>query len=333
MLILILFLVASLIGCASNQPLSQSIQLAEFLSSASCASGEFRGSGIGKSEDEALSIARSDLAMHINSSLKVSTKLIQSQQVFNGNENLSSEYESKIVMQANLQNAQDAYVLRVERSAGEVGAIVCMSRADAAKGFLEQQRLVLDSMVLASNTALNTEHPKHKNEAWQRTQMYHNNIVAIQNLLNGWGVAKADYFDKANEIYSKTREDYKNYCVDVKLHWNPEKKSNYSDIAFERLSKNLKMEKSPCQGSGISLNYKSSEPECLIKFGVNTCSCTQSLSVAACDGTEYTQLKSNEMEAHQKLDFALEKLQKSLKSAEFWNQWIQEIKQWNPQCE
>jgi len=328
--LLILFLAAFLIGCASSPPASQSIQLAESLSSVSCASCEFRGAGVGKSEDEALNIARSDLAMQINSSLKVQTKYRQIQQISNGKENIGSKYESELVVEANLLNAQDAHVIRVERRAGEAGAVVCMAKADAAKSFLERQRLLTDSLELASNTALNTEHPKHKNEAWQKTQMLYNDFVRIQYLLDGWEV-KSPYL--ASEIHSKAMEDYKNYCQAVKLHWNTERETPYSEIAFSKLSGSIKMEKSPCAGKGISLAYKGSGPECSVKFGLNTCSYAQSLSLDACAGTEYTQLKGDAIGAHQKSEFALEKLQSNLKSAEFWNQWIREIKQWSPQCE
>jgi len=205
-----------------------------------------------------------------------------------------------------------------------------MSKVDAAKGFLERQRQVKDSLEMASNTMLNTEHPKHKNEAWRKTQMLYNDFIRIQYLLNGWEV-KSPYL--ADEIYSKTRENYKNYCQAVKLHWDAEMETPYSEIAFYKLSGSIKMERSPCTGRGILLAYRGSEPQCSLGFGYNNCSYKQSLSVLTCDGTEYLQLKSEAVGSHKELDFAIEKLQNNLKSAEFWNQWIQEIKLWNPQCE
>jgi len=44
---------------------------------------------------------------------------------------------------------------------------------------------VLDSLGIAANTALSTEHPRQKNEAWQRTQALYNDFVRIQFLLEG----------------------------------------------------------------------------------------------------------------------------------------------------
>ena len=311
-----------LFGCASTARQEEPV--------AECQPSEFRGFGVGENENEALVEARSALAGQINSSINVTIEHMVSQQVSNGKENLNTGYESRATMESSLPNAQDARIVRSKRNGNKTSIVVCMTKADAAKGFLERQRLLADSLELASSTELNTEHPKQKNEAWRKTQMLYNEFMRIQYLLDGWEV-KSPY--TANEIYSKTREDYKNYCQTAKLYWNPEKETAYSEIAFSKLSGGIKMEKSPCNGRGISLAYKGSEPECSVKFGLNTCTYAHLLSLNACDGTEYTQLKNDAMGVHQKPDYALEKLQGNLKSAEFWNQWINEIKQWSPQCE
>jgi len=311
-----------LMGCAST------VQQVE--PTAECLSGEFRGFGVGEKESEALAEARSALAGQVSSSVNVTIERIVSQQISNGKENLNKGYKSRTTIESALPNAHDARIVRNKRNGNKIGITVCMTKADAAKGFLERQRLMADSLELASSTELNTEHPKQKNEAWQKTQMLYSDFMRIQHLLDGWEV-KNPYM--ASDIYFKTREDYKNYCQTVKLHWNPERETLYSEIAFSKLSGSIKIEKSPCNGRGISLAYKGSEPECSVKFGLNTCTYAHSLSLNACDGTEYTQLKNDAMGAHQKPDFAKEKLQSNFKSAEFWNQWIKEIKQWSPQCE
>jgi len=329
MLLLALFLAAFLIGCASSPSVSQSIQLAESLGSASCASDEFRGSGIGKSEDEALSIARSNLAMQINSSLKVSTKYRQSQQVSNGQENLGSEYESELVVEANLLNAHDTRTLLVERKADETGAVVCMAKADAAKGFLERQRLVIDSLGLASNTASSTEHPRRKNEAWRKTQMLYTDFIRIQNLLEGWGV-KSPY--SADEIYSNARETYKNYCQSVKIFWQ-DAGNECSNAAFARLSKKIKIEKSKCSG-GLNLSFNCSEKCKSSSYGIE-CSYEPSLAIESCGGEKYSMLKvqtptiGSDMYNEAK---AREKLTENLSKADFFNEWEKEIKEWIPQC-
>jgi len=318
--LLALIIISVIIGCASNA------RQAEPAVAAECPADEFRGFGSGQSENEALTEAHSDLARQINSSVNVTIERVVNQQVSNGKENLNSEYETRTIIESSLPNAQDARII----SRNKTSVTVCMSKADAAKSFIERQRLEADSLALASSVELSTEQPRNKSEAWQRTQILYNSFMRIQYLLEGWGI-KSPY--SVDDIYSKAREDYKNYCQNAKLHWNPEKENIYSEMAFAALSQKVKIEKSPCADRGVSLAYKGSEPDCSMKFGLNNCSYTLSLSLRACDGTEYLQLKNEAMGAHQKSDFALEKLQGNLKSSEFWNKWIQEIKQWSPQCE
>jgi hypothetical protein len=317
-----------LIGCAPRPA-----PPAEPLNSAQCKTGEFRGVGIGTNEKEALNEAKSDLAKQIHSSVQVSEKYRQSQNVRNGKETLGSDFVSETLVEANLQNAHDARVLKVEQKVGKINTVVCMTKADAAKGFIERQRLVIDSLELASNTALKTEHPKRKNEAWHKTQTLWNEFARIQNLLDGWGIEKASFYEPASEIYSQTKEDYKNYCQTLKLHWQPERENDYSSIAFSMLSKNLKMEKSACQGNGISLVYRYAEPDCPKKFGVHNCSYKPSLSILSCDGTEYSLLENTVENSHQKQELALEKIKDTFKAADFWGKWEKEIKEWRPKCE
>jgi len=321
-------LIFMLIGCASGSA-PQNVTLAESLGSLNCASGEFRGAGIGKSEDEALNLARSDLAMQINSSIKVSSKYRQNQQIYGGKENLSSEYESELIVEANLLNAHDARVLRVERKAGEVGTVVCITKADAAKGFLERQRLVMDSLGLASNTALSAEHPKRKNEAWRRTQTLYNDFMKIQYLLEGWEV-KSPY--SADEMYSNARENYKNYCKGVKIFWQ-DAGNECSNATFATLSKKIKIEKSECSG-GLNLSFNCSEKCKSSSFGIE-CSYEPSLAIESCGGEKYSMLRAakpvtgGDMYNEAK---AKEKLGENISKAAFFNEWEKEIKEWVPQC-
>jgi len=309
-------------NCASTPKES----LYEILEKEQCPSGNFRGWGIADGEMAAVDLAKVNIASEMQDTISVQSKYIN--KVIDEKDN--TYFESQINRNYSINNASDAKIKFKKQQGKEIGIVVCMAKADAAKSFLERQRLLADSLELASNTELNTEHPKQKNKAWQKTQMLYNDFMRIQYLLEGWGV-KSPYM--ADEVYSKAREDYKNYCQTAKLHWNPEKNTLYSDIAFSKLSGNIKIEKSPCNDRGISLAYKGSEPHCSVEFGLNTCSYAQSLSIRTCDGTEYTQLKSEATGVHQKPKLALDKLQNNLKSAEFWNQWIKEIKQWSPQCE
>jgi hypothetical protein len=120
------------------------------------------------------------------------------------------------------------------------------------------------------------------------------------------------------------------------LHWNSEKETLYSDIAFAKLSQKFKIEKSVCVDKGISLVYKNLEPECEHAGVVNiyVCSLQPHLLLASCEGAEYRLFGgSNIKSSHEKENVALEKLQSKLKDESFWNEWEQGIKQWSPQCE
>ncbi|MDR1829738.1 MAG: hypothetical protein LBQ76_03110 [Candidatus Fibromonas sp.] len=329
-----------LISCASPerqpqtspqpQPVAEQWQPQTF---PECKSGEFSGTGVGEHESEALSEAHAALAKQINSSIEVITERMVNQQISNGKENLSSEYTSITIAKAALPNAHDARILYKKATGNKTSIAVCMTKADAAKGFIERQRLIADSLELASNTALKTEHPKHKNEAWHKTQTLWNEFAKIQTLLDGWGIEKTSFYEPANEIYSQAREDYKGYCQTSKLHWKPERETEYSSIAFSTLSKNLKMEKSPCKSNGISLIYKKADPDCSHKFGIYNCLYKPSLSLLSCKGTEYLLLESVLENSHQKQDLALEKLKDSFKAADFWEKWVREIEEWGARCE
>jgi len=313
-----------LISCASTEQVKPVV----------CKADEFSGFGVGEHESEALSEAHSSLAKQINSSVKVTIERMVNQQVSNGKEDLNSVYESKTTIEATLPNAHDARIVSKKRNGNKINIAVCMTKADAAKGFIERQRLVADSLDLVSHVLMNTGHPKHKNEAWHKTQILWNEFARIQNLLDGWGIAKASFYEPANKIYSQTREEYKGYCQTFKLHWKPPKReTDYSSMAFSILSKNLKIEKSACKGNGISLVYKNSEPDCSYKFGIYNCSCKPSLSLLSCDGTEYLLLENTVENSHQKQELALEKMKDAFKSADFWEKWEKEIKEWSPKCE
>jgi len=319
--ILIALIIPMLMGCASTvQQVEPAVE---------CFSGEFRGFGVGEGENDALAEAHSALSRQINSSVNVTIERIVSQQISNGKENLNTEYESRTTIESTLPNAHDARIVRSKRNGNKINVTVCMTKADAAKGFLERQRLVADSLGLASNTALNTEHPKHKNEAWQKTQMLYSDFMRIQHLLDGWGI-KSPY--SADEIYSKAMEDYKNYCQGMKVFWQ-DSGNECSEAVFAMLSKRIKMEKSECSG-GLSLSFNCLEKCKSSSFGIE-CSYEPSLAIESCGGEKYSMLKAKEpvtgSDAYNK-NMARENLIENLPKAIFFNEWEKEIKEWVPQC-
>jgi len=313
-----------LIGCAPTARQAEPVP--------ECRAGEFHGFGVGENENEALDEAYSSLAKQISSSVNVTTERTVSQRISNGKEDLASGYESKTVMESSLSNAHDARIAGSKRNGNKINVTVCMTKADAAKGFLERQRLVADSLELASNAELSTEHPKHKNEAWRKTQMLWGELVRIQTLLVGWGVANAALFGKASDAYDSTKSDYQTYCKNIKIHWK-DSDSQCSKAAFAELSKRAKIEKSECL-NGLNLNFNCLEKCKSSSYGVE-CSYEPSLAIESCSGEKYSLLKvgipatGNDMYNEGK---AMERLAENFSKAFFFNEWEKEIKKWVPQC-
>jgi len=177
---------------------------------------------------------------------------------------------------------------------------------------------------------LSTEHPKHKNNAWHKTQMLWREFVRLRGLLEGWGL-KSPY--SADETYAKTKENYKNYCQGLKTFWR-DAGDECSDAIFAILSKKIKIEKSQCSEEGLNLGFNCIERCKSSAYGIE-CSYEPSLSIEACGGETYSLLKTQgpvvgtDMYTDAK---AREKLLENLSTAVFLNEWEKEIKEWIPQC-
>jgi hypothetical protein len=303
--------------------------LHQVLEEASCPNqNDFRGVGIGASESEALAQARSDMALkHFSSKLKSDVQITAQ----NVNETASSTATINIGQEAALMNPQDAKLFYLARQNNEIGILACMSRSDAEKAYRQMQSQFLDSIEFTALFGMKTTHPKQKNEARRKVDSLWARALASQGLLESWGTGGD--IGKAKDFRDAMEDDYKDYCQTAKLHWNSEHETTYTEIAFANLSRKLRIEKSPCDGRGISLVYKNPDGKCE-HAGIFSCSHQPSLLLASCDGTEYRLLSvSNVVGFHQKEDVALERLQSKLRDEAFWNEWEREIKQWSPQCE
>jgi hypothetical protein len=315
-----------LVGCTAHPVVPPPVEPPE---PAQCVAGEFRGVGVGSDEKEALSDAKIDLAKQVHSSVRVSEKYSQSQNMQGGKETLGSDFVSETLVEANLLNAQDARVLSVEQKAGKVSTLVCMSREDAAKGFIERGRLVADSLDLVSHVLLNTSHPKLKNEAWNKTQKLWSEYVRIKNLLDSWSVKS---LAPKTEIIEKAADDYKSYCRSMKIHWE-DSENECSNAAFAKLSKKTNMERAACS-SGFRFSFSCEEKCKSLPFGVE-CSFEPSLAIENCDGEMYFLLRvpkpitGSDMHNRSK---ALDDLAGNLPKAAFFEQWEKEIREWVPQC-
>jgi len=140
--------------------------------------------------------------------------------------------------------------------------------------------------------------------------------------------------------YENVYAEIENDCgleASKKIHWNPEKKTAYSDIAFSKLSASIEMEKSSCpeksKSKDISLIYKGTEPECKAHGGPYGCSYQPSMLIVSCGGETLKSLESPTLVRgfDGQKEIAEKKLQEKLNTENFWNEWKQEIKQWSPQ--
>jgi predicted small lipoprotein YifL len=217
-------------------------------------------------------------------------------------------------------------------------AYAAVKKTDVAKGFAEQLRPKAESLEFAANAAINEKHPKLKSEAWQKTQAIWNEFAPLLIKTESLDKERAAPFKPMSELYARAREEYLGYCKTAKLYWK-EQNDVYSNVAFSKLSKNLKMEKKKtfegktCEGHGLLLVYKNTEHECKYA-GMFKCSHKPSMVISSCWDDEYRSLESPKVEAFQNVEeVALKRLHEKLEYESFWSEWEQEIKQWRPICE
>jgi len=274
---------------------------------------------IGRTPDKAREKAKAEIARSIISDIKSSTRMTDYSEEKDGvlRERAKFLETSRIESSLTLLGFKEAEAPKpLENGEYELRAYVCVQ--DIAKPYLEKQRILAESMEMSKD--------------WHKIQGSWNEFMGIQILLESLGT-ESKYFAPAKKFYEKARKNYKDNC-NAKIHWNPESKNAYSEIAFARLSGGIKMENTPCTGKGISLAYKG-EPACKSNGGPWGCSYQPSLRIADCNGSELRLLESPApiKGFDQKEELAVKKLQDKLKSENFWNEWEQEIKQRSPQCE
>jgi len=288
------------------------------------------GKNLGKARDE----AKAEIARSIISDVKANTKTTSYGEEVNGVFKESSNFleTSEIETKLRLYGVKEIETPKLQKNGEyELKTYICVK--DAANGFLEQQRLVADSLGFASTSVLSTKHPKQKNEAWQRTRTLWNEFMKIQILLDVLEVESL-YLTKSKGIYSKTIADYKNYCRNTKVFWQ-DAGNECSGTVFSMLSNKIKMEKSQCSASGLKLNLNCSET-CSSSFGLEVeCSVSPSLAIESCGGEKYRTLTNEPVKgSHQhNKSIAKKDMIDNLSRADFFNKWEAEILGWVPQCE
>jgi hypothetical protein len=319
-----------------NPPLIKSLIFALALASQAladfnCQEGSFISTTVlGKTPDKAREKAKAEIARNIISNIKSSTKITDYSEEINGSLKEYSTFLETSEMESNLTlfGFQELEPPKRQKN-GEYELKVYICTKDAAKSFLEKQRLVADSLELASNTALNTKHPKHKNEALRKAQMLWGEFIRTKSLLEVLGVENPY---PAEEIYSKAMADYKNYCKSTKVFWQ-DSGNECSETIFSMLSKKIKMGKSKCLG-GLKLSFNCPEKCVGSSLGIE-CSSNLSLAIESCGGEKYSTLKIKEpiigSDSYSK-NMARENMVENLSKMDFLVEWEKEIMEWVPQC-
>jgi len=296
-----------------------------------CNGGSFLSTTVsGKSPDKVREKAKAEIAKNIISNIKSNTKTTDYSEERDGVFIESSKFSETSEIESNLTLSGFKEIESPKRQKNgeyELKSYICIK--DAAKGFLEHQQFVSDSLLLAANIELNTKHPKHKNEAWKRTRMLWVEFMKHQKLLDVLGV-ESPY--PAREIYARAKSDYENYCRNAKVFWQ-DAGNECSKTVFAMLSSKLKIEKSKCSG-WLKLNLNCAEKCTGSSLGIE-CSTNPSLAIESCDGEKYSILKIkepiNSSHPHNK-NVAMENLIENLSKSTFFDEWEKEIKEWIPQC-
>ncbi|MDR2555542.1 MAG: hypothetical protein LBC64_08965 [Fibromonadaceae bacterium] len=297
---------------------------------ANCGGSFLSTTVLGKNPDNARAKAKTEIAQSIISNVKSQTKMTDQSEEIDGVLKESSKFSETSEIESNLTLLGFKEIETPKRQKNgefELKSYICAK--DAAKGFLEQQRLLSDSLSLAANTALSTKHPKHKNEAWQKTRRLWVEFIKLQKLLEVLGV-ESPY--PAKEIYTRAKANYESYCRSVKVFWQ-DAGNECSKTVFSMLSNKIRMEKSKCS-NGLKLDLNCPE-KCASSSIEIECSVNPSLAIESCGGEKYSMLKIKEpiTASHsQKKNLAMENLIENLPKAVFWSEWEKEIKEWIPKC-
>ncbi|WP_295037410.1 hypothetical protein [uncultured Fibrobacter sp.] len=329
---------AVLWGCASNEATVQTqpsvaqapkVPVSQELNAIACSEGELRGSGLAGGYDQALSYAVSQIATQIQSSV-VSTSVMQTRSDVSasGNEEISSSFDRKSQVQAEIRNRQDVHVRETIAHDGVVGVVACMSRADAAKPFREDYLGARDALVAAVAVLSVTSHPLDKFGSYEKVTAAYSKYRAALQVLSSLGFNETSA--EVEDGYAKAVENYIGFRSKYKVYIDGAFESEEGKILFEQISGDVKLQsrEDSCD-VGLVLELEISAPSC--KEGALGVSCTEvvALNGKSCKGETYFTLggtlkgigRSDENEAKAKL-------LKSASKNDFVADWKKEISRW-----
>jgi len=307
------------LGCAqSKRSKARDFSLEEI----SCPADFIRGSGIGESELEAITIARAEISSQIKLSITVAREQYEKQFLSENKEILEMEFNSKVKQTTELLNAQDARLQSTKIIGDKIGVVACMSREDAAKPYLNELRQVNDSLSIAIKTVLAQEHPRTKKEAIKAAESLRVRQIIAMQVLQGLG----KYVElQENESYGKMIESYGEYSSQFKIIWLGGDEQ-ISQALVSKISSRYKIETGTCT-YGLKLIPVSPEAHCENSSYGPQCYFLPALEGRSCTDELYFTLKGQMVRGTGIKDYneAMRKLLAIIPNAPFWQKWFEEL--------
>jgi len=316
----LLLFVFCCVDCAQSKR-SEAITFS--LEEINCPASSIRGSGIGESEQEAMTKARSDISSQIKLSITFASERYEKQFLSENREILEMEFNSQVKQTTELLNAQDVKLQSTKIIGSKIGVVACMSREDAAKPYLSELRQIDDSLSIAIKTALAQEHPRTKKEAVKAAEnLRMRQIMAVQ-VLQGLG----KYVElQENESYEKMIGNYGEFSSKFKIIWSGGNEQ-ISQALASKISSRYKIETGTCT-HGLKLIPISPEAYCENNSSYGPqCSFLPALEGRSCTDELYFTLRGQMVRGTGINDYneAMRKLLAIIPNAPFWQKWFEEL--------
>jgi len=306
--------------CCAQPKKAESEQIS--LEEISCPKGSIRGTGIGESEQDAMTWARSDISSQIKLSIAIANEQYERQFLSKNKEISETEFSSQVRQTTELLNAQDARLQGAKRAGNKIGVVACMSREDAAKPYLSQLSQINDSLNLVVQTVLTQEHPLAKKEAARAAEnLRMRQIMAVQ-ILQGLG--KYEEL-QGSELYEKMVRDYGEFSSGFKIIWAGGDEQ-ISQILASKISSRYKIETGTCV-YGIKLIPISPDVHCENSSYGPQCSFLPAMEGRSCTDELYFTLRGQMVRGTGVKDYneAMRKLFAIIPNAPFWQKWFEEL--------
>ncbi|MCL2101563.1 MAG: hypothetical protein FWH22_07620 [Fibromonadales bacterium] len=302
------FFLLCIIGCAQSQPKSQSQAVQKpvqsednvfSFESMDCPKDYIRGMGMGENRQAALMQAVAEISSQVQHSMTVKQA-------------------------AELLNTQGTNLQATKQMEESIMVVVCMSREDAAKPYLNQLSRINDSLNLAIQTEIAQKHPRAKREAARTAEDLRMRQITTVQILQGLG-KDIELPSASTEAYEKMLRDYEEFSSNFKFIWEATSEE-ISQILVSKISSKYKIETGTCvQGlklvpitTDISCEYGKLGPHCSYSPVLEGRSCENELYFVLKGSTVRTTIERSESEARRKLLI-------QIPNASFWDNWFEEL--------